>query len=172
MNLKTTCAVAIVALAGAAGTTIAAAQTTTTPAPTAPEGGRHWGHAHGGSMFLFTLLRATKQLNLTADQQANIKQILSTARAQHQAAAGQAIDMAVAGNPGDANYATAVQSAKSLAASRVQQESDLAVQIYNQLNTQQKQQLPQVLAAMKAKAAARRAAWQQQHAPTGTNTGN
>jgi hypothetical protein len=134
MKLKTTCAVLIVAVAGSVGATLAAAQTPspTTPPATAP--GKHWGHMRG-SMFLGTLLRGTKQLNLTTDQQTNIKSILAGARAQRLAGGGNSIDMAVAGNPGDANFANAIQTAKSNAVNRVQQDSDLAVQIYNQLNT-------------------------------------
>jgi hypothetical protein len=163
MKFHTKCAVLIVAIAGSAGATLAAAQTTSPP-PTTTAPGKHWGHMRG-SMFLGTLLRATKQLNLTSDQQASIKSILQGARAQHQ---GNPIDMAVAGNPGDANFATAIQSAKTNAVNRVQRDSDLAVQIYNQLNTQQKQQLPTVLASMKAAAAQRRAQWMQQHGTTGT----
>jgi hypothetical protein len=164
MKFHTKCAVLIVAIAGSAAATVVSAQTTSPTTPPATTPGKHWGHMHG-SMFLGTLLRATRQLNLTSDQQASIKSILQGARAQHQ---GNPIDMAVAGNPGDANFATAIQSAKTNAVNRVQRESDLAVQIYNQLNTQQKQQLPTVLASMKAAAAQRRAQWMQQHGTTGT----
>ena len=163
MKFHTKCAVLIVAIAGSAAATVVSAQTTSPP-PTTTTPGKHWGHMRG-SMFLGTLLRATKQLNLTSDQQASIKSILQGARAQQQ---GNPIDMAVAGNPGDANFATAIQSAKTNAVNRVQRDSDLAVQIYNQLNTQQKQQLPTVLASMKAAAAQRRAQWMQQHSTTGT----
>ena len=105
-------------------------------------------------------MRATRQLNLTADQQASIKTILSNARAQAKAAraAGPAVDMTVLANPGDPNYATALQNAKTLAANHIQAESQLQAQIYDVLTAQQKAQLPTVLAALKAQAAARRAA--------------
>ncbi len=104
------------------------------------------------------------QLNLTADQQASIKSILSTARAQHQAAAGTAaVDLMTLANPGDPNYATALQNAKAAAATRLQNEVKLQSQIYNVLTADQKAKLPQVLADMKSKFEARRAAWQQQH---------
>jgi Spy/CpxP family protein refolding chaperone len=155
---------------------IANAQTTTpstTTTTTAPETGHKW-HRHHGGFLLGMTLRATKQLNLTADQQASIKTILSTARAQAKAAhaAGTSpIDMTVLGNPGDANYATALQSAKSLASTRIQNESELQGQIYNVLTAQQKAQLPTVLAAMKAQAAQRRAAWEQKHATGATGAG-
>src|SRR5581483_11201223 len=99
---------AIASIGGAVG--IATAQTTssstTTTTPPAP--GHKW-HRHHGGFMLGTLLRATKQLNLTADQQASIKTILSTARAQAKAAHSGShppVDMAVLGNPGDPNYAT------------------------------------------------------------------
>ena len=162
--------VAIAGLGGAAG--IAYAQSTTsssTPATTstAPAAHGKW-HHRGGGLLLGMTLRATKQLNLTADQQASIKQILSTAHAQAKAAraAGPAVDMSVLGNPGDPNYATALQSAKSLASTHIQNESEIQAQVYNVLTAEQKAQLPTVLASLKAQAAQRRAAWEQNHQST------
>jgi Spy/CpxP family protein refolding chaperone len=166
--------VEVASLGTAAG--VASAQTTTTPSTTtttAPATGHKW-HRHHGGFLLGMTLRATKQLNLTADQQASIKTILSTARAQAKAAhaAGTSpIDMTVLGNPGDANYATALQSAKTLASTRIQNESEIQGQIYNVLTAQQKAQLPTVLASMKAQAAQRRAAWEQKHATGTTGAG-
>ena len=166
---------AMASIGTAAG--VASAQTTTTPSTTtAPAtGGHKWhGHHHGGFMLGMTL-RATKQLNLTADQQASIKTILSTARAQakaaHAAAGTSTVDMTVLANPGDANYATALQTAKTASATRIQNESEIQGQIYNVLTAQQKAQLPTVLASMKAQAAARRAAWEQKHAASTTGAG-
>lgn len=163
-------AMASIGAGGAVG--IASAQTPV-PAPsttTAPTEGHEWRHHHGG-MLLGMTLRATRQLNLTADQKASIKSILANARAQRQAAhaSGQApVDMAVLANPGDPNYATALQSAKTLAANRIQNESELQGQIYNVLTAEQKAQLPTVLASMKAQAAQRRANWEQRHAGPGS----
>jgi Spy/CpxP family protein refolding chaperone len=164
---------AMASLGTAAG--VASAQTSTTPSTTtAPATGHKWhGHHHGGFMLGMTL-RATKQLNLTADQQASIKTILSTARAQAKAAhaAGTStVDMTVLANPGDANYATALQTAKTASATRLQNESEIQGQIYNVLTAQQKAQLPAVLASMKAQAEARRAAWEQKHAASTTGAG-
>jgi Spy/CpxP family protein refolding chaperone len=166
---------AMASIGTAAG--VASAQTTTTPSTTtttAPATGHKWhGHHHGGFLLGMTL-RATKQLNLTADQQASIKTILSTARAQAKAAhaAGTStVDMTVLANPGDANYATALQTAKTASATRLQNESEIQGQIYNVLTAQQKAQLPTVLASMKAQAAARRAAWEQKHAASTTGAG-
>ena len=92
MKLNRTLGLVLVATATVgAGAAVAAVSTTTTPATTtatttpAP-GGKHWHHRHGG-MLVGVMLRATRQLNLTTDQQTAIKGILSTARAQHQAAA-------------------------------------------------------------------------------------
>jgi len=161
---------AMASIGTAAG--VASAQTTTpstTTTTTAPATGHKW-HGHHGGFMLGMTLRATKQLNLTADQQASIKTILSTARAQAKAAHAAnaaSVDMTVLANPGDPNYATALQSAKTLASTRIQNQSELQGQIYNVLTAQQKAQLPTVLASMKAQAAQRRAAWEQKHA-TGT----
>src|SRR4051812_24727937 len=170
MKLNRTLSLLLVATATVGtGAAVAAASTTTTPSAatataTAP-GGKHWHHGHrGGGMLVGVMLRATRQLNLTADQEASIKSILSNARAQRQADAGTApIDMTTLANPGDPNYATALQSAKAAAAARLQNEVQLQGQIYNVLTADQKARLPQVLADMKSKLEARRAAWQQEH---------
>jgi Spy/CpxP family protein refolding chaperone len=159
-------------IASAQSTTTAPAASTSTTTTTPAEG--HKWHRHRGGFLLGMTLRATKQLNLTADQQASIKQILSTARAQAKAAraSGQApIDMTVLGNPGDPNYAAALQSAKTLAANRIQSESEIQGQIYNVLTAEQKAQLPTILASMKAEAAQRRATWEQKHATGTTGAG-
>jgi Spy/CpxP family protein refolding chaperone len=170
MKLNRTLSLLLVAAAtvGAGAAVAEAATTSTAPAATtatAPApGGRHW-HRHGG-MLVGMMLHATRQLNLTADQQASIKSILSNARAQHKAAAatgGSPVDMTTLANPGDPNYATALQSAKAAAEARFQSQVDLQSQIYNVLTADQKAKLPQVLADMKAKAQARRAEWLQQH---------
>ena len=167
---------AVASIGGTAGVayaqSTAPATTTTTTAPA--HDGHMWHRHHGGGLLVGMTLRATKQLNLTADQQASIKTILTTARAQAKAAraSGQApVDMAVLGNPGDPNYATALQSAKSLAGTRIQNESELQGQIYNVLTAAQKAQLPTVLATMKAQAQQRRAVWEQRHATGSTGAG-
>jgi Spy/CpxP family protein refolding chaperone len=169
MKLNRTLGLLLVAAATVgAGAAVAAVSTTSTPAATtaattlAP-GGKHWHHRHGG-MLVGVMLRATHQLNLTAEQQTTIKGILSAARAQQGSAAGTAsVDVMTLANPGDPNYATALQNAKSAAATRLQKQVELQSQIYNVLTADQKAKLPQVLADMKTKAEQRRAAWQQQH---------
>ncbi len=177
MKMNRKIGVLVLAVSGVIGATgVVSAQTASgspsAAAAAAPEGGHRW-HGHRGGMLLGLTLRATRQLNLTPEQQASIKTILSNARAQAKAAhaSGQpALDIAVLGNPGDPNYATALQSAKTLAASRIQAESELQGQIYNVLTAEQKAQLPTVLAAMKAQHEQRRAAWEQRHA-TGSGAG-
>ncbi|HEY6484517.1 MAG TPA: hypothetical protein VIY54_13420 [Steroidobacteraceae bacterium] len=157
----------------AAAATAATTSTTTATTPTATAAGKHhWGHR--GGMLVGITVRAVRQLNLSSEQQATIKGILSAARAQHQqnAAAG-ALDLSVLGNPGDPNYAAAIQNLKTRAAARLQSEMELQSQIYNVLLPAQRTQLPQVLASMQAQAAQRRAAWQQEHwAPTTGNSAN
>jgi Spy/CpxP family protein refolding chaperone len=148
--------------AGAAG--LAAAQTAATAASSAPGAGPHHGHRHfGGGRFVGTLLRATKQLNLTADQQSTIKTLMKSAHT-HQGGPQQGADETVMGNPSDPGFASAVQNAQTTAATRVQRESALAGQIYGVLTTAQKNQLPTVLASLKAQDQARRAAWAAKHA--------
>jgi Spy/CpxP family protein refolding chaperone len=170
--LVATATVGAGAAVAAVGTTTAPTATTTNSAP-AP-GGRHWHHgSHGGGMLVGVMLRATRQLNLTSDQEASIKSILSSARAQRKAAAGTAsIDLTTLANPGDPNYATALQNAKAAAASRLQNEVEIQSQIYNVLTADQKAKLPQVLADMKSKFEARRAAWQQHGAASSGAAGS
>ena len=159
-----------------AGAAVAAAattstNTTTTAATTPAPGGKHWQH-RGGGMLVGVLLRATHQLNLTAEQESTIKGILSTAHAQRKAAGAGALDVFTLANPGDPNYATALQNAKTFAATRLQSEVELQSQIYNVLTADQKAKLPQVLADMKSKAEARRAAWQQHEAGSSEAAGS
>jgi len=169
------------AIGSAAG--IATAQTTpaastsgtdAATAPSAPVTDHNWHRRAHGGFLLGTTLRATRQLNLSPEQLASIKTILSSARAQRKAARASGrmpLDVTVLGNPGDPNYATALQNAKTLAATRIQSESEIQGQIYNVLTAEQKAQLPTVLAAMKARAARRRASWEEQHAPGVTGAG-
>ena len=171
MKLNSTLGVLMIAAATVgAGVAVAAAATTTTSTtsePTPAPAGKHWHHR--GGMLVGTTLRAMHQLNLTSEQQSQIKSILAAARSQRQAdASAGSVDMAVLGNPGDPNYAAALQSAKARVAARLQKEVELQSEIYNVLTADQKAKLPQVLADMKTKAEARRAAWLQQHSSTTT----
>jgi hypothetical protein len=161
-------AVAVAALgAGAVGT--AAAQSSA-PGPASTAHGHHGHHRFGGSPFLATLLRATRQLTganaLTSAQQSQIKTILQGARAAHRpGTSGQGFDLTVIGNPGNSNYATTVNAAAAAASNRIQNDSALAAEIYNHvLNANQQGQLQTILTSMQAQAQARRAQWAAQHA--------
>jgi Spy/CpxP family protein refolding chaperone len=153
--------------AGTAGSALAAPATGPASSSTAPAGPPHGhfffrGRGPGGGFLLGSLLRATRQLNLSSDQQAQIKGILGAARNQARwAGPAGGMDITVLGNPADPNYAAAVQAAQLAASNRIQQESELESQVYNVLTTEQRTQLPTVLASMKAQGAARRA----QHGP-------
>jgi len=183
MKLNRTLGLLLVATATVgAGAAVAAATTTSistsAAASNAPstasspaQEGRHWRHHHGG-MLVGVMLRATRQLNLTSEQQTAIKDILSNARAQHQADAGAAGDLATLANPGDPNYATALQNAKTAAANRFQSEVDLQGQIYNVLTADQKAKLPQVLADMKSRAQQRHGASSQRGSDAGAAGSN
>jgi Spy/CpxP family protein refolding chaperone len=178
MKLNRTLGLLLVATgAVGAGAAVAAAATTSTApataAATAPApGGKHWHHRRGG-MLVGVMLRATRQLNLTPDQQTTIKGILSNARAQHQADAGSAgVDLVTLANPGDPNYTAALQNAKAAAATRFQKQVDLQGQIYNVLTADQKAKLPQVLADMKSKVEQRRAARSQQQGTEAQGAGS
>jgi Spy/CpxP family protein refolding chaperone len=58
-------------------------------------------------------------------------------------------------NPGDPNYAAAVQSAKKRAADRIQHMSDLKQQLYNVLTAEQKSEVQKRIAAWKTRMAQR-----------------
>src|SRR5205814_744086 len=59
------------------------ANTSTTTATTSAAPGGHWRHHHqGGGMLVGVMLRATRQLNLTSEQQTAIGGILSRGRAR------------------------------------------------------------------------------------------
>src|SRR5579872_5569727 len=166
MKSNRTCAVLLATLVGATGAALAAQTDAPAAAPAATSAPgpamRHFGHARGG-LLVGSLLRATRQLNLSDTQKSSIKGILVSAREAQLASAQTRPDISVLGNPGHPDYATAVQSAKSLASARLDRDSALARQIYDVLTPEQRAQLPNVLAGIKAKAAQRRAAWQSLH---------
>ena len=168
MKLNTRDTVVAAALIGCGCSALVAAQDVTasgTPStsanpPSAPAPGRHWHHARG-SLLLGTLLRATRQLNLSAAQKQQIKTLLSDARGQSKAAA-TAPDLTVLGNPSNSGYGAAVAALQTQASNRIENESTLASEIYNKvLSSTQQQQLPGVLAEMQAKLQQHRAAWLQ-----------
>ncbi len=115
----------------------------------------HWGHrGHRGRFHRggFLLGGALRRLNLTPDQRTQVRQILSSARSQS-ASLRQSVaqNFAALHNPGDPNYAAALQAAQTRAGNLVAQRSQIEKQIYGVLTPAQKSQLPQVLASIQTR---------------------
>ena len=150
---------ALILAASVAAGTYANAQATTGAATAAPSG-HHWRHRQFGPMHVL------HKLNLTAEQETQIKSIIEQARAQaktemesehanHESLASTA--------PTDANYPALLAAAKTNAANRVQRMSEVWEQAYAVLTPAQKAQIPAILAAEKQQMEARKAAWQASH---------
>lgn len=116
-------------------------------------GARHWHHRGQGMMLGGGLLHAMHQLNLTPAQQQSVHTIMAAAHSQFAAerTAGGRPDFTVLSNPGDPNYASALQQLQTRLANRIQEQSQTEQALYKVLTSEQQQQLPQILAAMRAK---------------------
>jgi Spy/CpxP family protein refolding chaperone len=106
------------------------------------------------------LVRGFHALNLSEAQQTQVHDILAKAQQTRQAAmqamrANGRGTMAALANPGDPNYAAAVQAAKKRATDRIQAASDLHQQLYNVLTAAQKEQLSKMIADRRARLAQR-----------------
>jgi len=127
--------------------------------------GDRGGDHGGGGMEGGRGLMLARGLNLTDAQKQQIHTILSTARQNAMkemkdgkpgdGKAGPMSDRLALMNPGDPNYAAAVQSAKKRAADRIQHMSDLHQQIYNVLTADQKSEVQKRIAAWKTRLAQR-----------------
>jgi Spy/CpxP family protein refolding chaperone len=140
------------ALTGLAGGVLAQTGSSSASVTPSPAGGPGWHqHRHHGGYFGF-IIHSFHGLDLTAAQKEQVHTILSTARQQHEAerAAGGSTMLALA-DPGNANYASALQTAKQNAATRIQEGSDLQLKLYAILTPAQKAQLTQNVAAHAAK---------------------
>ena len=129
------------------------------------------GEMFPGMMLDRGLIASFRQLNLTPVQREQVRTILFNAQesvrmqmatAQQSGAAQQAREnLAALQNPGDPNYAKALQQYKARAAERLQQSiqlgSDTQQKLYNVLTAEQKAQLPKVLADLEAQRAQRAA---------------
>jgi Spy/CpxP family protein refolding chaperone len=153
MNNRTKWLMVALAMTGVAGAVMGQTSSSSSGAgTTAAPGAHHWHHGHrmmlGGG-----LLHAFRQLNLTPAQQQSVHTILTAAHSQSQAerAAGGKPDFTVLSNPGDPNYATALQDLQTRMASRLQAQSQTELALYNVLTKQQQAQLPTILASMKAR---------------------
>jgi len=146
---------------------LAAETADTAPAPSAAaEPGFH-GHFGAYRQMLGGYRGVLKQLNLSTDQQTQIKSVFANARPQlrSQFATARANREKLASlAPTDAGYPAALAAVQHDAAARVQLASDIKTQVYAVLTPEQQAKIPAIRAANKAAFAARRAAWQQAHA--------
>jgi periplasmic protein CpxP/Spy len=147
--------IAALVTAALAAAAVHAANSTDLTAPSAA--GQHWhAHHHGpGGRFMHVL----KQLNLTAEQKTQVKSIFETAKPQFKSLGAnmRSNAEALAGlSPSDPGYPALLATAKANAAARIQQMSDVKAQIFAVLTKAQQEQIPQIIAADKAK-------WQQRH---------
>lgn len=141
-----------------AGAVWAAGTPSESPKPRDEMHGKHGMRHH--MMAPSPFMAALRQLNLTDAQHQSVKSLLDSVKQQNETSmAAERTSLAALGNPGDAQYATAVQAAKTLAATRIQRRADLETQIYNLLTAEQKAKLPQALADVKTKFMERREKW-------------
>jgi Spy/CpxP family protein refolding chaperone len=118
-----------------------------------------------GMMMEHGFFAALRQLDLTPVQHEQMRTIVFNAREavrmerakeqQSGAAERRRDDFAVLANPGDPNYARALEQLKTHAAERVQQAiaraSETEQKLYNVLTAEQKARLPQVLSEQRAR---------------------
>jgi Spy/CpxP family protein refolding chaperone len=131
-------------------------------------GAAGWHHRGGrgrGMMMSRGFFGALRQLQLTPVQREQMRTIVFNAREavrmeranerQSGAVQRRRDDFAVLANPGDPNYARAVQQLKSRAAERIQQAITRATEteqkLYDVLTAEQKAQLPKVLSDQRAR---------------------
>jgi protein CpxP len=149
------------AFAYANAATPAASDTTIGAAANPWAGKRH----HGHSEFRHVL----HQLNLTADQQTQIRSVFAQAKPQLQTLAAnirQNRDALAATAPTDPAYPNLLATANANAAARIQAANNIKTQIYAILTPAQVAQIPGIVAADQAARAARIAAWRAAHTPT------
>ena len=147
------------------------AATTTAPTPTeAPDqGGRHWHGHHGGFMGM-----VLHKLNLTDAQKAQVKSIMAGEKSQFQAlrASSETNHEALASTPptDTAAYAALVATAQKNAATRIQLESETWSNVYSSVLTQtQRDAIPGIVAAAKARREQRIEEWKAEHEAGGSS---
>jgi Spy/CpxP family protein refolding chaperone len=147
----------IAALAGAVQTIAATTDQAAPGAAPAPDAsGNFFYHRPikgppGAEMGLMKVLR---QLNLSDSQKEQVHTILAGMHSQMEAdRKSELADLPAFGNPGDPQYAAAVQAAQTRASARIRRLSEAQQQIYALLTQQQQAQIPQLLAAMQQRMA-------------------
>jgi len=157
-NLYQDGAVALLATLGLASLAWAA-QTTQTADPASTPPPAAW-HPHGEGVHdrgpESGMLQVLHELNLSEAQKLQIHTITSNARAQWRSQSGSELaDLPALANPADPNHAAAVQAAQARAAQHIQNLSEIEQQVYAVLSPAQQAQLPQLLAELQGKLAAR-----------------
>jgi periplasmic protein CpxP/Spy len=151
-----TIVIAALAAAGLAAVAVHGAATSDTTSQQAPAADNWHGHHHGAAG---PFMHALRQLNLSAEQQTQIKSIFAASKPQFQslgASMRSNAETMAAMSPTDPGYPALLVTAKANAAARIQQMSDVKAQIFALLTKAQQEQIPQIIAADKAK-------WQQRH---------
>jgi periplasmic protein CpxP/Spy len=153
MNRTRAIVIAAMAAAGLAGVAIYAATSTDTP----PQDAGHLWHGHHGPAG--RLMHVLKQLNLSPEQQTQVKGIFASAKSQFQelrTGMRSNREALAAAAPTDAAYPALIATEKANAAKLIDQMSAVKTQIYAVLTPAQIKQIPQILAADKAR-------WQERH---------
>jgi Spy/CpxP family protein refolding chaperone len=142
--------IAAIAVVGLAAVAVNAATSTDPSSP--PATGHHFHHGPAGHF-----MHVLKQLNLSAEQKTQIKSIFDTAKPQFKAlheSMRSNHDALLAATPSDADYPALIATEKANQAKMIDQMSAVKTQIYAVLTAAQIKQIPQIVAADKAK-------WQQ-----------
>ncbi len=141
---------------------LAAAMLSTAVSAQAPDAGPGWHHHPHGE-----LMHALKELNLSDEQKASVKQLFKQTHEQlkpQMQALMSDREALIAATPGTAAYQTAAtnlaQAASTAASARVQSETALVTQVYGLLTDAQKAQW----ATLQAQHQAKMAEWQAKHA--------
>jgi Spy/CpxP family protein refolding chaperone len=144
------------AIVAASFATLSLAQSTS--AATVTQGPQHSGHFRHRAPFAHLL----RKLNLSAQQKSEMHALVAQSRSERSELMKSAHANHAAlesTSPTDASYAALVATAQANASAAVQARAELWSRIYDVLTTDQKGQIPGIVAAEQA----RRAQWQAQH---------
>ena len=156
-DTRRACTRGIAVLVVAALTAVAVQAETASDAAQSNTASHHWHRHHHGALRHF--MHILKQLQLSAEQQTQVRSIFAASKSHFQTlAAGMRTnaEALAAMPPTDPGYPALLAAAKANAAARIQQMSDVKSQIFAVLTKAQQEQIPQIIAADKAR-------WQQRH---------
>lgn len=108
--------------------------------------GPRW-RSRSGPMLVQRLIQDVRDLDLTAAQRSEIRQLIDAARPRSPASARPLFDLTVLGNPESPEYAAAIARAKEQAVDRISRASALWGKIYAVLTPAQRRNLATLLAA-------------------------